>query len=153
MFLAIDPGIDTGWAVLDAGGTLHACGLGEDFPCLSNRAAVIERPQVYQASKSKGNPNDLITLAIRVGRYQQRLLGAGVLCPDANLVLPTTWKGQVPKGIHHARIDASLSQIEREVLSPWKRTATGDGKAGNVWDAVGLAKWAFLNRRFANLAA
>jgi hypothetical protein len=147
VYLAIDPGIHTGWAVLAISGQLLSCGLGENY--LSRglvTSAIIERPQVYRPSLSKGDPNDLITLAIRVGQYKERLETRGV---NVSLVLPATWKGQVPKGIHHGRIEADLSYAERALMQPWPRTRKGDGVAGNVWDAVGLAKWAFAQRKFA----
>jgi hypothetical protein len=151
VWLAIDPGIDTGWAVLNATGKLVACGK-DQFPCLSIRAAIIERPQVYAPGKSKGNPNDLITLAIRVGRYQERLQQAGVHCPDTNLFLPTTWKGQVPKEIHHARVDAALSEDERRIAYASAKVPGSRGYSHDVWDAIGLARWGWNTRRFANLA-
>ncbi len=145
-FLAIDPGILTGWAVLDATGMLQSCGKGEAFPILSNRAAIIECPQVYRAGKSKGDPNNLITLAVRVGRYQERLIAAGV---QTELVLPTTWKGQVPKDIHHLRVDATLSTHERHVVCPIGKLPGERGYSEDVWDAIALAKWAFGAHRFA----
>lgn len=152
MFLAIDPGLSTGWAVLDARGNLTTCGAGENFPTLSNREAVIERPQVYRPGKSKGNPNDLITLAIRVGRYQERLLSAGVRCPDANLVLPTSWKGQIDKLRHHLRTDATLSEHERAIVYRVAKAAGDRGYHEDVWDSVALAKWGFGAGPFAKLS-
>ncbi len=150
MYLAIDPGSsraasNTGWAVLDATGALHACGAGPDFPVLSNRKAVIERPQVYTARLSKGNPNDLITLAILVGRFQERLEAAGVA---VELFLPTTWKGQIDKDRHHPRVDAGLSAGERAIVDRYGRATQGN-RNDNVWDAVALAKWAWQAGRFA----
>ncbi len=142
-YLAIDPGIHTGWAVLDSAGTLHACGKGEAFPILSNRAAIIECPQVYRAGKSKADPNNLITLAVRVGRYQERLIAAGVPC---DLVLPAKWKGQLPKDTHHLRVDATLSERERHVVSQIARLPGERGYSEDVWDAVALAKWFFASR-------
>lgn len=143
MFLAIDPGLSTGWATLDACGRLVACGAGQDFPVHSNRFAIIERPQVYRAGKSKGDPNDLVTLAIRVGRYQERLEVAGV---HVDLVLPTSWKGQVPKTIHHDRVNAALAETERAIVARVAKSANARGYDDNVWDAVALAKWSFVSR-------
>lgn len=143
MYLAIDPGLSTGWATLDATGRLLACGAGEGFPILSNREAVIERPQVYRAGKSKGDPNDLITLAIRVGRYQERLEVAGV---RVELFLPTTWKGQIDKERHHAQVNARLAENERGIVERVAKAAGARGYDDNVWDAIALAKWAFSFR-------
>jgi hypothetical protein len=138
VFLAVDPGNDTGWAVLDRDGRLSGCGLGQGFPTEGIAVAVLELPQVYRAGKSKGDPNDLITLAIGLGRYVERLESRGVATV---LVAPTTWKGQVPKEVHHPRIMGTLSGPER-VIAERSRAAAG-AKAHNVIDAVGLAKWAF----------
>lgn len=145
-FLAIDPGIHTGWCVLNSVGTIHVVGKGETFPILSNRAAIIEQPQVYRASKSKGDPNNLITLAIRVGRYEERLSAAGVQC---QLVLPTTWKGQINKHSHHLRTAASLTRDELQIVTAVAKSPEVRGYSEDVWDAVALAKWAFLAGRFA----
>lgn len=148
MFLGIDPGVSTGWAVLNATGGLEVCGKGETFPLLSNRSAIIERPQVYRAGKSKGDPNDLITLAIRVGRYQERLEAAGV---PVKLYLPTTWKGQIDKSIHHTRVEATLTEREREIVYAVAKRPNTRGYDDNVWDAVALAKWGFTFKAFASL--
>ncbi len=146
MYLAIDPGILTGWATLDATGEILAVGKGEAFPLHSNRAALIELPQVYTAGKSKGDPNNLITLAVRVGRYQERLVSAGVL---TTLVRPTTWKGQIPKDRHHPRVAATLKPHERQIVSQVAKMPLERGYSEDVWDAVALAKWGFLAQQFA----
>lgn len=146
MYLAIDPGLSTGWCVLDARGAIAAVGRDQTFPLHSNVAAVIECPQVYRAGKSKGDPNNLITLAVRVGRYQERLEAAGV---KTELVLPTTWKGQVPKAVHHPRVAAALSVAERcTIVTSGFGEATARNRNEDVWDAVCLAKW-FYALRFA----
>ena len=148
MYLGIDPGLSTGWAVLDATGGLVSCGRGEAFPCLSNRQAVIEKPQVYQRQKKRVDPNNLITLAIRVGRYQERLEAAGV---RVELVLPTTWKGQIDKERHHLRVHAALNEHERTLVEKFGK-AGDDSRVDDVWDAVALAKWAFAFKKFGNVA-
>lgn len=146
MYLAIDPGLSTGWAVLDATGTLVALGEGESFPVHSNVGALIELPQVYRAGKSKGDPNNLITLAVRVGRYQERLVAAGV---PTELVRPVTWKGQVPKEVHHPQVCAKLTDPERLMISSRFGRSNQKNRHEDVWDAVALAKWGFVARRFA----
>jgi hypothetical protein len=143
MILGVDPGVDTGWCLVDAAGAVQACGLGCDFPAA--KFAVLERPQIYRAGKSKGDPNDLITLAIQLGRYVDRLERAGVVC---RLVTPTSWKGQVPKDIHHKRIEGSLSPRDaRAVLDGLDGIPSG--KQHNVLDAIGLARWAASASLFA----
>jgi hypothetical protein len=148
MYLAIDPGIDTGWAIIDTTGTLVACGLGQDFPTRSCRVALIEKPQVYRAVSSKGNPNDLITLAILVGRYAERLTLAGV-CVD--LVTPASWKGQIPKDVHHARVVSGLSAAEVAILDRGAIRPRAKTRDHNVLDAVALAKWGHVSGRFSTL--
>lgn len=147
MYIAIDPGIKTGWCVLDAAGAVSVVGKGEGFPVLSNRKALIELPQVYPHQKKRVDPNNLITLAVRVGRYQERLEKGGV---KVDLVLPTTWKGQVEKLIHHRRVDATLGAAERATVTLLAGVPGARGYSEDVWDAVALAKWGYLSKRFAH---
>lgn len=148
MYCAIDPGLSTGYAILRPNGTLFRCGAMSSF--LSGfsslgiviRKYIIELPQVYNSRQSKGDPNDLIKLAVRVGRYCQAL---GI--EDSQQVLPHEWKGSIKKEIHHPRIWEALSDTERDVVSQ-----CGKGLAkrplGDMMDAVGLSKYAFANGRF-----
>lgn len=157
MLLAIDPGVDTGWARLDKGKLVEA-GLGcprlQRFHPVSK--VVIERPQIYQGRSSRANPNDLITLAIMVGRYTEVFADRGV-----EEILPHTWKGTVDPDILCRRVWASLSPSEQvllgQVLAPLARKPFDAanltaGKRHNVLDAVGLAKWS-LNRARAGVFA
>lgn len=146
-FLTIDPGVHTGWCALDSAGVVATCGKGETWPVQGVRSAMIECPEIYRAKFMKGDPNNLITLAVRVGRYQERLIAAGVPC---GLVLPKVWKGQLDKLIHHRRVFRDLPEVERAAVvrvakNPWEDKSY----SGDVWDAVALAKWSFLARRFA----
>lgn len=151
MILAIDPGLDTGWAILDSLGVLVRCGLG-DPPETCGLPVIIERPQVYARRSSKGDPNDLITLAIQVGRYTERVVTQGSKCEH---VLPHDWKGSLDSEICCIRIVNSLTDAERNTLfsalAPLSRKpmtiehATA-GKRHNVIDAVGLAKWSIGSR-------
>lgn len=130
MFLCVDPGIDTGWALFD-GDTLRICGLGlpHPLPFLQFLEVLyIERPQVYPRSKT--NPNDLITLAIQVGRIIERV---GL---PTQTVLPREWKGQVPKGVMCRRITQALTPQERALLP-----GLPPSKLHNVLDAVGIGLW------------
>lgn len=141
-YLAIDPGISTGWALLNAAGTLVACARGQDFPTCKH--AVIELPQVYRAGVSRTNPKDLITLAVRVGQYKERLEVRGA---TVGLVQPASWKGQVPKAIHHPRVFNSLAADEKRIASQALKNIT-ENQAEDVWDAIGLAKEALRGGRF-----
>lgn len=145
MILGIDPGKDTGWAVLDDSGLLTMCGLGEPpRPALNTKPfdlVVIERPKIYNASTAKANPDDIITLAICVGRYVERFTYSAT---KIKLPSPAEWKGQVPKAIHNARV---LSVLTMHELHNAGLSDTPKGKHHNVIDAIGIAKWAFRTCR------
>ena len=68
--LAIDPGLDTGWAVLRDGKLVNAgIGAPPHAAILECTHVLIERPQVYRPGASKGNPNDLITIKTNEGKF------------------------------------------------------------------------------------
>lgn len=150
MRLAIDPGRDTGWALLDTSGILVQCGLG--VPPAFIGQVIIERPQIYRGRASKGDPNDLITLAIQVGRYTERYDVPG---GSVEHVLPHDWKGSVDPEVLCRRVVASLTECERQlletVLAPLARKLVRDdltgGRRHNVIDAVGIAKWSVRRAR------
>ena len=156
MLLAIDPGKDTGWAIV-RDGKLFACGLGDARTLAGTRPftkLVIERPQVYRGRTSKGDPNDLITLAIQVGRYLQAFAATGL---EGEEIIPHTWKGTVDPDVLCRRVYASLDDAERAVLLPVleplaRKSVAEDltgGRRHNVIDAVGLAKWSLKRVRAA----
>jgi hypothetical protein len=144
MYVAIDPGVSTGIAVFDESHTLVRAHLADprNLACDLVKYAVIEKPRVYVRTKSKGDPNDLITLAIRVGEYKQyfQSLGARV-----NLVWPSEWKGQQDKTLNNARVVQALSPLERNRLKGALEYVP-TSKQNNVIDAIGLGKAAFLYR-------
>jgi hypothetical protein len=86
---------------------------------------VIERPQVYTQRLMKGDPNDEVSLAVLIG-----YLAAGFDCPVL-LPLPGTWKGQVPKKIHHDRLRKRIPDLGR--------------CSSDAMDAVGLALYGLEN--------
>lgn len=151
MLLAIDPGRDTGWATLSAAGTLLGCGLGAP-PTEGVTRVIVERPQIYRGRASKGDPNDLITLAIQVGQYTERYASRGL---KVEHVLPHDWKGSVDPEVLCRRVVASLTECERllleTVLAPLARKPICDeltgGRRHNVIDAVGIAKWSLHRSR------
>lgn len=140
--LSIDPGRDTGWAFW-VDGYLTECGLTSVeadncrakylFPWVDE--TIIELPQVYRAAQSKGDPNDLIKVAVEVGQWKERAKKA-----RCTLVHPAEWKKQVPKDIHHNRVMECLYTYERGKIPPLPKT-----KAHNVLDAIGLGLW-YLKR-------
>lgn len=153
MLLAIDPGVHTGWCVLNTSlnpPEIQACGLGlkDLHPILAQiyhmvAGAVIEVPQVYP--RSPVPPNDLITLAVTAGRIM------GVLEDKYGFtfkeVWPKQWKGSVPKSIHNRRILASLSEANKYHLNRClKGFKVAKSNENNVIDAVGLSLW-YVGRR------
>ncbi len=88
----------------------------------------IELPQVYDRSRSKGDPNDLVQLAAVVGGIVDRMV------VPATIYLPREWKKQVPKKIMCERVEGRLTPEERaRVELPNNKKLQLD-----VWDAVGI---------------
>ena len=95
---------------------------------------IVELPQIYQreGGKSKGSPNLLIPLAVVCG-------AVAVSFVDVHSVLPSAWKGQVPKQTRTGsnpvadRVVARLTALERQHIA---------AKAPHdVYDAVGIGLW------------
>lgn len=97
--------------------------LGELFE--TGEDLVIEHPQIYV--RSKGDPDDLLALALVVG-------GVLAVHEGGELVRPRTWKGQVPKKIMTNRILKHLAGDERALCAKVKDNH-------NVLDAVGVGLW------------
>lgn len=134
--LAIDPGTKKlGWAFF-ASGMLVRCGTSRvTGTCLGDLAArhaanlpsalegICELMTVYAGASQKGDQNDLVRVAT---------VGAQVVAIKtdmARFVEPRTWKGQVPKGIHHDRIREKLKDVEKMVAK---------NAAMDTMDAIGL---------------
>lgn len=157
--LAIDPGLQAcGWAIFE-NSKLAACGLARPVKSMQpiemmkeiidqvtlaweqnvGHSAhpdilVAERPQIYQVGK--GDPNDLIPLAILDGAVWQATEARGVMYP-----LPREWKGQVPKDVMNKRTLDKLSEKEYSVV---KENLSRMPKSlhHNAIDAIGLGQWA-----------
>lgn len=101
------------------------------IPKRSPCALVVEFPRAYGRNTST-DPNDLIRVALVAGAIIER-------CQPIELHMPTPqeWKGQVPKNIHHMRIEKALSAAEHFVWTNYmariKGAATRDAN-----DSVGL---------------
>jgi len=136
MLLAIDPGADQGWAVFHSTTRqLVACGLG-DPPEAGVSRVCLERPHPF---KTKAPVRSIITLALRAGETAgpYRRLGLQI-----DYFEPAQWKkGSIKKDIHHARIWASLTPAEQEVISR-AVVKVAKGKHHNVMDAVGIGMFA-----------
>lgn len=139
--IAIDPGVCAGRADFD-GQNLESCQV------LPNREAwtrihfprgskvYIEKPQVYPEDPVP--PNDLITLALMVGKlaWEAEQDGCYVQLPT-----PHAWKGTVKKHIHNARVLKALTERER-VMVLGVITKLPKAYRHNVIDAVGIGLWA-----------
>jgi len=103
---------------------------------------IIEKPQIYAQHKLKGDPNDLITLAIAAGAI---VMSVCTQHPDAviHTIKPYQWKGQIPKGISVQRIQDQLMPLERESVC----LPTAKSLQHNVWDAVGIGLYWFRQQR------
>ncbi len=136
MLLSIDPGIDTAWAQWKDG-RLWACKLSGNFDLTWVSSAIIECPQVYPGTPQK-QANDLITLAVMVGRYQEQFLARKI---PVTLILPHKWKGTIPKDVHNNRVLSRLDPKEREL---YQTSVLGvpSSKRHNVVDAIGLGLYA-----------
>ena len=101
-----------------------------------NTPLAIERPQVYTVGKSKGDPDDLLELTGVVGAICYAHGG------PVTAYRPREWKGQLPKEIHHNRIRKHLAAEGR--LEATERLLAGvpPSLAHNVWDAIGLGRFA-----------
>lgn len=141
--VSIDPGKRSGWAVFFDGELLFADAWAEadmldgalPMVGIAPAVAVIECPVIYPLGKGKGDPNDLITLAVLVGDLRGFYRRAGL---DVALVKPRTWKGTVPKRIHNERVLGALTPEERALLPRRPRARDFDH---NMLDAVGLGLW------------
>lgn len=126
--ITVDPGVKCSYyAIWSSFGLLVEVGQTESPGAYSHIDLVIEKPQIYQGRKQKGDPNDLIDLAMVVGAWRHEH-------PYTELVKPRQWKGQVPKAVMTKRILSKLTDAELAVL--------GDLKSNhNVVDAVGIGLW------------
>lgn len=155
--LAIDPGEWTGYAVYQMQKLVEAGVLGKGraeiqgqlratLGCLVAAGrrpdeAVIEIPQVYRQRQQKGDPNDLISVAIIAGICNS-LIYSYTYC-DVDLIHPREWKGQRPKDVDNRGILETLSQEELRIFEALKLPKS---KAHNVVDAIGIGLWE-LGRR------
>jgi hypothetical protein len=139
-----------GWAVF-ANQRLAFCGLergepiGEAIGILADKITpnawseglriVVEVPQVYQQRSWRGDPNDLISVALTAGRIAQAFESHAI----AELVRPHAWKRNAAKAVMLRRIEERLDERERNVLHTAKMPA---GLRHNVIDAIGLGLFA-----------
>jgi hypothetical protein len=74
-----------------------------------------EKPQIYP--KSKGNPNQMVDLAVAGAEAVTYLrIGWGVPLVKVRSVLPRDWKGTIAKPVHHMRLWPILTRAERALF-------------------------------------
>lgn len=135
--IAVDPGKKTGVARFESGRLVEAY-VAEPAALLERKIyppprVVIENPRWYPYDHK--DVNDLLDLAVLVGRYQQHFAGQGA---QVELVWPRTWKGTAPKKVTNMRALAALSPEELAVVPLRPRAKDVDN---NVADAIGLGLW------------
>ena len=105
----------------------------EHVPMALIERFVIEVPQVYTQRKQKGDPNDLITVALNAGAFGM----FAAMCSGCGAEIieyrPHQWKGQAPKDVAIKRFQKRLSNEERDRVEKVAKSLQH-----NVWDAVGL---------------
>lgn len=101
----------------------------------SPETLVVELPQIYQQAQLKGDPNDLIPLAIMAGRLWERFKPKNMMLP-----LPKEWKGQRPKDVVTAATLSKLCKREIEIFND-DLIRVPNGLRHNAMDAIGLGLW------------
>lgn len=143
MIISVDPGVQGCGIAEWRDGVLYKALYGDptfsDFGLEDEGLLVIEKPQTYVQSKWKGDPNDLIDLAVVVGQLKERAENFGA---PTVLYRPREWAGQVPKEIRWARAQKLLSDDELSRIE-WPKQK---GLKHNVWDAIGIGLF-YLKRR------
>lgn len=146
MLLTVDPGKHSfGWARFD-GDTLMACGMAVIdevegmFGDLSGEDAIVEKPQIYTHDKMRGDPNDLIDVAITAGAVGGVLSRKGA---HVAYLRPHRWKGSRPKNVDNAYTLERMRPHEKFLL---ERCGVTKHKRHNVVDAIGIGLWK-LGRR------
>lgn len=145
--VAIDPGTRfTGYAWFDDKrlvdcGVLKAKGLDKMFVvcreyfeecCNVMPPVIIERPQVYLQRKQKGDPNDLVSIALVAGYCAS-------FFEKPAFMLPRRWKGTVDKDVMCDRVrDRWMNGRERELL---ESKYIPKSYINNTLDAIGVGMY------------
>jgi hypothetical protein len=154
LVIAIDPGVHgCGVAFLvngqlkharyirpeDIGGVAGAWWLG-----VTEVSFILEKPQVYKTRLLKGDPNDLIDVAVAGGELLGRMFmfattmsGVPVSRVIIEKIVPAVWKKQLPKEVVVERVKPKLTPQELAVVVKPKPISLFH----NVWDAVGIGLW------------
>lgn len=103
----------------------------EHWPSGAAPLWVIEQPQIYRAGKSKGNPNDLIELAIVVGMFSHAAATTTRATPEH--VLPRTWSGGRPDTVNWQIMRDALDEVETAALALRDNKETRSAVAIGLW--------------------
>ena len=135
----IDPGVNPGLAIYLNGLLIDAYYVTDvEAFTVPIKADVVVLEHLYIDRHSRQPPNDIVKAqlwgAFLAGKFQPKIL---------ETVLPSEWKGQVPKDVHNKWIISKLSADEVDVI---KTCTTKKSKLHNVIDAAGIGLW-YLKRR------
>lgn len=158
--VAIDPGVRAlGWARAD-GGRIVACGVSrvssayalEDVarahaaqirhdaglePAPRTPLSAVVESMRWRPNDPASQPNDLLDVQT-VGAIAATMIGGGFA---PRLVRAQEWKRNLPKAIMHARLEAVLSEDEREIVrSALARAPKANAK--EILDACGISVYA-----------
>ena len=102
---------------------------------------IAEFPQITPTTP---NPASILKLCVSLGRMVEWFSRERPNSP-VSYVYPVTWKGNVPKDAHHARIVNALTKEEREKVKTCG-AFIAHAKRHNMLDAVGLCLYAVGRR-------
>lgn len=132
--IGIDPGNDTGCAML-IDGKLFSAKLGK--PEIMPGADVwIELPRIRPHETI--NPNDLMKVAVMVGRYANEAERYGC---TVHLISPNDWKDSTPKAVTKIRVTRDFPEVSELVKN------VAPTKQHNVYDAVGIAQYGYAQTK------
>ena len=100
---------------------------------------LVAEAMVWRPNDRKSQPNDLLDVTRTTMHVAVALRVAGVRDVEA-----LEWKGNLPKAIHHARLDLALTEDERAIVR-LGLASTIETHAKEVLDAVGI--WAYYTKR------
>jgi hypothetical protein len=135
-YIAIDPGAHPGWAILNERLELVECGINQ--PPRRKFAVCFYEMQVIRPKDSPGIRKNILTLCVTTGKLVGPLEELGARLAVAE---PSTWKGSVPKQIHHARILDKLTPKEQNVVSQCLK-GVAMSWVEDAMDAIGLSQYA-----------
>jgi hypothetical protein len=133
--VAVDPAARCAYYAIFENDTLQSVGISKPKPRDNlpySAHWVFERPRKY--TRFAAAHKDLDRLLKMNATFQRRVRKAGGIITE---VYPQDWKGNVPKEIHHRRIQSVLSAEEAALVA-----GPGDSEYDhNLYDAVALGLW------------